>query len=676
MDFTFLPSLLHPIPTMNNNIDSQISNSINNKSRLEIVIEALVKTSEFTDKIRKDYGEHINIIIVTFDDNANIYSTIKLNDDCSSFNLINEVNYIPINNFKNIIENKLQPGGKTNFYAVNQAYDYLNNCLNNNPSKKISYLMSDGEHTDGSNIRNRLFDRTDLNKKFNFSLGIGFKSQYDEELLTFYGNEFIEGNSSEIVHDSIIGDTFGCTTLLDEDVEINIYAKCDKIISNHKVISKISNININKSEFNNYNHKFHGESKNNICKIYGSGLEIQPLKEDLIFIFYVDISCSMNIAVEIDDDLINQNNKKTKQSYENHKVKKFKSNSFDKNIISSDIESFNKFTLSNINKFNTYDEIFFSLSSVCENEDVYAEIISKSGIHKFKILNGSLNESDLILAPLYFDILEDFNQIMTMKESLDLYLTEDIKSNIFDLGLKIGSPDFNLVAKRISLSVNPTRLEIYYLALVSHINKLITYCKKQSDRLLDQMAKTPMILQRSVSSALSRQFTSAGYSMDCTKSISILNNDNDDDKCTICYNNLKEVIYDCGHCLSCKKCTKMIFFNINEDQELQSEIKNNLNMFNDINIMTATLPRQDICNSENYQKRCPLCRSNIKNVKIINHTSNNNVFKCITENCTNKASYFTSECSHLTYCKYCWKKGKGKLICKCGKPITNYCKIF
>ena len=703
-------------------------NQVSYKSKSNIVSEALSKTSEFIEKISSDYGDHINIVIVTFNDSANIYSTIPLTDDKSSFNLIKKINHIEIKDLQDIIKNNLTPNGSTNFFAVNQAHDYLNGALTKLNGRTISYLMSDGEHSISHGQqheygRHKLFDRSDLTKSFDFSLGIGQKSQYDEPLLQFYGNQFIAGNSSEIVHDSIIGDTFGCTTLLAEGVEINIYASCDKINSNHNVVSTTYDVTIDEHEFKIPEKLFSGQLQNNLCKINGTGLEIKPLNEDLVFIFYVDISHSMCDSVasadftfpknisrillsELNDVSTDSNKADVSILLESDKsdtIKKRKVTETNYVEIVSRHRTlkndtiFNKFTLSKISKFNTYDEVFFSLSSLCDN--VYVEIISKSSCNltgentisttKFKLPDGSFTESEINLSALYFDILEDFNIIMDLKTQLDIKLDnkelmDKIKSDIRDLGLKVGSSNFNIQSKRISKSTNPTRLEIYYLALISHIIKLVSSCKKRSERLLDLMDNTPLVLQRSVSSAVSRQYSTQGYSLDCTQSIAV--DDQYDveetDKCNVCYEGLKEVLYDCGHCLTCKKCTKHIFFNINEDNETIPEIKLSLDKLNNIDLMPQNLPLLANSRSQtdpnNYNKCCPMCRADINNAKIINHTSTENVFKCITDNCTNKSYYLSSDCSHLTYCSYCWKnnKSEGKLICKCGQPITKYCKIF
>ncbi len=715
-DVSMLPP---PLPLLQRSVNYrrvQYNGNNHYRSKSTIVNEALSKTSEFIDKISSDYGEHINIIIVTFNDNANIYSTIPLTDDSSSFNLIHKIQHIDIKDLKTIIINNLIPNGSTNFFAVNQAHDYLNGALNKLNGKKISYLMSDGEHSVRHDQmseygKSKLYDRSDLTKNFDFSLGIGQKSQYDEALLKFYGNQFIAGNSSEIVHDSIIGDTFGCTTLLDEDVEINIYASCDTINSNHNVVNTTYDVKIDTDEFKFPEKIFSGQLQQNLGKINGTGLEIKPLNEDLVFIFYVDVSHSMCDDVLLEDfpvnpvnrNLLNEFNKGSTcvdtdkgVAVKKRKISKSKSKVTDDNdveIVSRHVtfkdndNTLNKFTLSKIGKFNTYDEVYFGLSSPCD--DVYVEIVSKSGITKFKLPGGSFTETETILSALYFDILEDFNNIMDLKEQLDTEpnnkeLMDKIKSDIADLGLKVGSSSFNIQSKRISKSTDPSRLEIYYLALISHITKLVSSCKKRSERLLDQMANTPLVLQRSVSSAVSRQYSTPGYSLDCTQSIAV--DDQYDmeetDKCNVCYEGLKEVVYDCGHCLACKKCTKHIFFNINEDAETPPEIRSSLDKLNNIDLMPSQVPyltpTRTQTDSRNYEKKCPVCRADINNAKIINHTSTENVFKCITDNCTNKAYYLSSDCSHLTYCSYCWKinKKEGKLICKCGQPITNYCKIY
>ena len=126
--------------------------------------------------------------------------------------------------------------------------------------------------------------------------------------------------------------------------------------------------------------------------------------------------------------------------------------------------------------------------------------------------------------------------------------------------------------------------------------------------------------------------------------------------CTICYSDIRQYVFSCGHCYSCKDCAEKI---------LISEPKN----------------------------KCCYCKKDITWIRKITMSDDQkdtkHYFKCISNDCYNIAS-IVSECKlinsddsgyHLTYCKKCYnnmvykykkiKKSDMNRRCFCGEDIVK-----
>jgi hypothetical protein len=120
--------------------------------------------------------------------------------------------------------------------------------------------------------------------------------------------------------------------------------------------------------------------------------------------------------------------------------------------------------------------------------------------------------------------------------------------------------------------------------------------------------------------------------------------------CSICYSEIREYVFSCGHCYSCKDCAEKL---------LISAPKN----------------------------KCSYCKTDVTWIRKITMTEDqknkDHYFKCITKDCYNIAS-LVSKCDslneddsgyHLTYCNKCSpanKHKKAKIVkkCFCEKDIT------
>ena len=274
---------------------------------------------------------------------------------------------------------------------------------------------------------------------------------------------------------------------------------------------------------------------------------------------------------------------------------------------------------------------------------------------------------------------------------------------IKDLGEFIGCPENNRLYKMIKRDPIPSRIRLYYIALITQIKKQVqsVTSNKRSDRLLNQMMdNTPSALARAVSCGVSTQYSSPI----CPQPEPFEQQLNDEydtslDYCTVCQENIREIVYDCGHCVACINCTKQIFFKIDPNVEINSRtitatspntsntadatsVDDNMNppQMEDYLYPLPDMYRQRT-NYNNYDSRnCPVCRKNVDAVRklLIVDDNKNTRFKCIEQDCLNLSQKMSEDCGHLTYCNKCWNQHKtsNNLICKCGVPITKYIKVF
>ncbi len=123
--------------------------------------------------------------------------------------------------------------------------------------------------------------------------------------------------------------------------------------------------------------------------------------------------------------------------------------------------------------------------------------------------------------------------------------------------------------------------------------------------------------------------------------------------CTVCYSEVRQYIFSCGHCYACEGCAEKLL----------------------------------MCTPKN---KCSYCKQDVTSIRKLKMTDDQknpeHFYKCITPECYNIAE-IVSKCSpideedqgyHLTYCKKCYrhvmkeaKKQKKAFLCFCGKEITK-----
>jgi hypothetical protein len=570
----------------------------------------------------------------------------------------------------NIIKTKLEPSGGTNFFAVKQANDFINENLDTGLCDIINYVMSDGEHMGSGSEYTREKLMATESQIYTYCLGIGSSTQYDKELLTYFSKNFIGGYDEDVINDSIVGDTFGCMALIAKNVEISVITTAKTIKSSQEIVSISNNVEIDVNKYVNTNQiKAVQTFTDEKCfiKLISDSAMIKPLQKKTVMVFNVDISASMSSSVEPEVAYDVKPAKKKKSVQE----KPIEINS----LVQSDVKTYNKFTLAPINKFYTYNESYFQCIT---DEPIYFEIKLEDEI--IYCLVDSKPElftvNDIQVSELYNDLMGEYYKIKSLKD-------EEKIDFIKDLGLLVGSPKYNKIYKNIVADQNPSRICMYLMATINQIKKLVSKTKRKSDRLLDEMlAATPMDIVRAVSSTASRQYSSPSqdepsYSIPLVPIASANSYDNENNTCRICFTNNREIIYDCGHCIACTKCTKQIFFNIDEDVELTSNFRAVSAQSVEPN-QQYQLPLFAGLNQSFHSKQCPVCKKEVASVKLALSIDDKTPFKCIRDDCSNMAQYISDNCGHITYCKHCWNylKKHQSLKCKCNEPITSYISIF
>jgi hypothetical protein len=722
IDLSLIPPIpLTPIPLFsvngsrqNSRFYTDLESSNKYKSKIGIVKNSLALTYEFVNKLRMTKPDvKIDFIIINFDDKIDIHSTVELTNENNKGNLINTVDICKFEDIKNVIDNIACRGG-TNFYGVEQAFQYLRSNIENFDNiNQVKYLMSDGQHNCSVNYpRDGLLKCNDI--KFDYSLGIGNKQQYDKKLLEDYAETFIEGIDEEEINNSIIGDTFGTVSLFADNVKINVFTTANEIKSNRNTLSLELNVNfdpfaINENHIENLNVC---KISDDICKIScDSSFDFDKIKDNLLFIFCVDISGSMEETVRtiMPTNIPNIPDISSIQRSYNQENIIDDVTTLNDVIVSTDevmniesipekrqkiVKPYNKFSLETINKFYMYSQEYI----ICDSTDpVYIELeindtkyyylLNRDKVSNNFDKNDESYDYEISLINKYCHLMSKLHNVKKIK------VQNDRKTELTSMHKLTKSDDYQLMYNSISSKNEKSQLEIFYITTVNQINKLFSQVNSSHDYMFDNMLATSNLsITRSVSSYTSRQ-----YSNNTSNCVSYEKYDEDMSQCGICTVNVREIIYDCGHCVSCKNCTKIMFMDnlgikSNENKRLVTASINesivhiekkdsfyqHILLDNTLSDNVMEIKFNELLDS--IEKKCPVCRSNVKKMKIFNRYNDSVNMTCINDNCKNIAKYVSNNCNHLTYCDSCWnvtrKLNNGKISCKCGIDVTSFIKII
>ena len=587
---------------------------------------------------------NINIIICLFDDTVRLHTNIKINEDTK--NIINEQfqNRCIIydsQSYDQIISeiNESMPMGSTNFMI---PFEILS-CINEISKTSEIFFLSDGYNSGRLTDDNITF--LDDYKNRVTTLGIGSKMAYDEKTLSLLSktNETIGGDSADIIQQELLAQMSDVssqnTTDMWKDVEITIMGEISKLkFGSMMQITAITDEEYNSTKFvqNTDNQNLIiSKSKNNyiISKKHVEAEKSPQIKADTL-IFIVDQSGSMASDVS------------SAPEYSIYHIPEEESN------VTDDFPDtkYVKYTLK-LPHMKSYQRIVFS----SEDNKFKGQIswINNDNIKQTMTLHN-YNKYTNITDPVIQDSLEISNEI-------GHYINIAKISNKSD---KIGYfRTINQIIKKNKKMFN--EIEEKNLLTDFSLLEILFYNKKQG-MILFESTLSPS--EKNMNHLLNTASSGGGYKMFaatatmsavCARSPSQgggdphdahdhnINKSRDISICTICYDEIREYIFSCGHCYACNSCAEKV---------LNSTPKNN----------------------------CSYCKKEVTWIRKITMTedqkNNEHYYKCISENCYNIASIVTKcdEEYHLTYCSKCYSNGKKEFkksrktkMCFCGKEITK-----
>ena len=610
-------------------------------------------------------NKSINIVIFLFDHTVRVYTNIKISDD-SKKNLINiddlscEIN--DNLSYDEIIDKitESNPMGSTDFLAPFKVLEKIKEF-----EKGEIFFLSDGYNTTKLNDSDKLF----LNnfKSRITTLGIGNKSNFDSTTLTEISknNEVIEGDSYDIIEMELLAQMADVTTH-----EIDIWSNVVIELCSHRdnlMVGSIMGVQqLSKEEYNAINYVSNINNENLIIENYDKNIIIKKKetlntfkinKEDLkinkdVLYFIVDQSGSMDGDVNI--------------------------NKYDNNILSSQEDIYDIFD-TDTQQNQITEDITLSEEDVDEELTYVKYTLKLPNMKHYQRIIFNCDDNTKFKGQISWDdktgrksmVLHDITQwksLIDNRISKILNVTNELGHNInishiCEDNEKIGNfRKINHIYennKELFTSIDDNPIDDFSLT------ELLFFNKKHGMKLY---INTLSVSQRNFKQLLSAA-SSGGYkvlSATATMSNSVHrtpsqrpDEDHNEYKrkdismCSICYSEIREYVFSCGHCYACKDCAEKLL----------------------------------ICEPKN---KCSYCKNEITWIRKITMTEdqkdNKHYFKCISNDCFNIAS-IVAKCEpissndagfHLTYCNKCYKKmviGYKKLKktnqCFCGKEITK-----
>jgi len=597
---------------------------------------------------------NIDIVILLFDTTVRIYTNMIIsyeskNKISSEHTIVDNLSYDDIINYIN----ESKPMGGTNFLV---PFEILEKIKEFNTGS--IFFLSDGHNNNPLTLENNQF----LNKFKNrlTTLGIGKKKYFDHVTLAKMSNNdtVIEGDTSEVIQNELLAQMSNVTTH-----EFDSWTNVEIVIAGHQNDIKIGTMIpvelITEENFNKIRIISNTNNPNLIIEKYDNNFiikkknQIVPKSEVIIkdrIFFITDQSGSMDSdgdssrilsAFNIHDSLDTVHEESSK---------------FTDNITKTHV----KYTLK-LETMKHYQRILMS----CSNPDKIKAYISWDSMDKTtnEPERKTMNINDHTKWILMNN--DKINKVLSVTNEIGHYINI---SNISDKNDRIGNfrkiKKIYEVNKNIFTLLDTEPIDDCSLTELLFFNKnhglklynsTLTHGQRNVDHLLFSASSGG---SRAVSAAVTMSASIARtpsqqphYEED--KNI----NNIDISICSICFSEIRQYVFSCGHCYACHDCAEKL---------LISEPMN----------------------------RCSYCKKTVTWIRKITMTedqkNSNHYFKCITEDCYNIASIVT-KCKpissndsdnsdqgyHLTYCNKCFngvktnKKSKKMRSCFCGETITT-----
>jgi len=630
-------------------------------SRYNICKETLVTNIEYAKQ------QNINIIICLFDDSIRFYSNIKISDE--SIKIINE-------KFKKSYElndnlsydeimhsiNNSQPEGSTDFLV---PFEFLSCIKEINTSSEI-FFLSDGCNNQPLTDTNMMFLESFKNRVT--TLGIGSKNNFDSVTLSKLSktNNTIEGINSDIIQQELLAQMADMTIVDTIDIWKDIEITLMSDVNNLKVGSMMQVSSITDEEYKSTNFIQNTNNSNLILSI-GNNNEIMISKNNVkdqqaelkteLLIFIVDQSGSMesmadsNINTHISlpsinlgrrysiestqTELIEENTEPIILNYVKYTMKLPNMKSYQRVLFSVLNNEFKGQITWKDTKNNVQTMVLHDLSKYVKMTDVNIE----------KAINVACNIGHYInIASISSksDNIGYFRKIYQISKTNKKFLNDILEEKLVK--------DFSLI--EILFYNNKQGLKLF--------NSTMNQSEQNMHHLLEATSAgggyKMLSAAATMSIAVDRTPSSQGgghHEENYNIHRRYKHYNNDISMCTICFDEVREYVFSCGHCYACKSCAEKL---------LGSDPKN----------------------------KCSYCKKDVTYIRKITMTEDqknkDHYYKCISEDCYNIASIVT-KCEpintddsgyHLTHCEKCHinvkrevKKIRKTHMCFCGKEITN-----
>lgn len=626
-------------------------------SRYSICKETLITNIEYAKQ------KNINIIICLFDDSIRFYSNIKISDE--SIKIINETFKKSYELFDNLSYDEIMysinnsvPQGSTDFLV---PFEFLSCIKEINTSSEI-FFLSDGCNNQPLTDINMIF--LESFKKRVTTLGIGSKTNFDSITLSKLSktNDTIEGINSDIIQQELLAQMADMTIVDTVDVWKDIEITLMSNVTNLKVGSMMQATSITDEEYKSTNFVSNTDNSNLILSI-GNNNEIMISKNNIsknenidlktnLLIFIVDQSGSME---SLADSNINKY-----MSSSPTPINFGRNYSIESTLTEPITLEYVKYTLK-LPNMKSYQRVLFSVI----NGEFKGQITWKDSknntqkmilhdLSKYVKINDSNIEKAINIAcniGHYINIasissksdnIGYFRKIYQISKADKIFLVKILEEKLVK--------DFSLI--EILFYNNKQGLKLFNSTMNQSEQNMHHLLEATSAgggyKMLSAAATMSVAVNRTPSSQCGGPREENFNVHDNYKSYK-----NDISMCTICFDEIREYIFSCGHCYTCKSCAEKL---------LNSEPKN----------------------------KCSYCKKDVTYIRKITMTEDqknkDHYYKCISEDCYNIASIVT-KCEpintddygyHLTHCEKCHlnvkrevKKIRKTHICFCGKEIVN-----
>ena len=597
---------------------------------------------------------NIDIVILLFDTTVRIYTNIIISPESKSsisseHTIVDNLSYDDIINYIN----ESRPMGATDFLI---PFEILEKIKEFNTGS--IFFLSDGHNNKALTLENNKF----LNKFKSrlTTLGIGKKQYFDHVTLAKMSNNdtVIEGDSSEVIQNELLAQMSNVTTH-----EFDSWINVEIIIAGHQDDIKIGTMIpvelITEENFNKITIVSNTNNPNLIIEKYDNNFIIKKKnvivpKSDVIIKDRIFFITDQSGSMESDGDSTNILN-----AFNIHDSLDTVYEESDSKLPEDALKTHVKYTLK-LETMKHYQRILMT----CLNPDKIKAYISWDSIDK---TTGEPERKTMIINDQTKWTLMNNNKINKI-----LSITNDIGhyiniSNISDKNDRIGN--FRKIKKIYEINKNVFTLldtepiddcsltELLFFNKnhgLKLYNSTLTHGQRNVDHLLFSASSGG---GRAVSAAVTMSASLARTPSQQPQYEEENRNNIDISICSICFSEIRQYVFSCGHCYACHDCAEKL---------LISEPMN----------------------------RCSYCKKTVTWIRKITMTddqkNSDHYFKCITEDCYNIASIVT-KCKpissndpdnsdqgyHLTYCNKCFngvktnKKSKKMRQCFCGETITT-----